>query len=55
MEMILKVANKAYREALLKRLNAFDQDAKKAFTGKNSLEKNPILLMIPILVRCRRK
>ena len=44
MEMILKVANKAYREALLKRLNAFDQDAKKAFTGKNSLEKNPIFI-----------
>ena len=44
MEMILNVANKAYREALLKRLNAFDQDAKKAFTGKNSLEKNPIFI-----------
>ena len=43
-EMISKVANKAHREALLKRLNAFDHDAKKAFTGKNSLEKNPVFL-----------
>lgn len=32
----------AYREALLKRLQQFDGDAKKAFTGKNTLDKNPI-------------
>ena len=39
---IAMVAKKAYREALLSRLNEFGGDAKKAFTGKNSLEKNPI-------------
>lgn len=43
-DVISRVANKACREALLARLNAFDRDPKKAFTGKNSLEKNPIFL-----------
>ncbi|MEO0312441.1 MAG: hypothetical protein RIQ89_2098 [Bacteroidota bacterium] len=43
-EIILTVANKKIREALLKRLIAFDNDPKKAFTGKNSLDKNPIFL-----------
>ncbi len=43
-EMIKKVANKKYREALLKRLADFDNDPKKAFTGKNSLDKNPIYI-----------
>lgn len=38
------VAKKTYREALLARLKEFDNDAKKAFTGKNSLDKNPIWL-----------
>lgn len=41
---IANVAKKAYREALLKRLIEFDKDAKKAFTGKNSLSKNPVYL-----------
>lgn len=41
---INKVAKKKYREALLKRLGEFDNDPKKAFTGKNSLEKAPIYL-----------
>lgn len=41
-EKIATVACKAYREALLKRLKEFGGDAKKAFTGKNSLEKNPL-------------
>ncbi len=45
-EQILKVAKKAYREALLNRLTEFDNDPKKAFTGKNSLDKNPIYLDI---------
>lgn len=36
------VACKRYREALLARLNQFEGDAKKAFTGKNALDKNPI-------------
>ena len=36
------VAKQAYRHALLKRLQENGNDAKKAFTGKNSLEKNPL-------------
>ncbi|WP_423818932.1 type II CRISPR RNA-guided endonuclease Cas9 [Salinimicrobium sp. TIG7-5_MAKvit] len=43
-EKINTVAKKKYREALLKRLEEFDNDPKKAFTGKNSLAKNPIKL-----------
>ena len=43
-EKINTVAKKKYREALLKRLEEFDNDPKKAFTGKNSLTKNPIKL-----------
>ena len=43
-ELILKVAKKNYRELLLKRLKEFGDDPKKAFTGKNSLAKNPIFL-----------
>ena len=43
-ETILRVCNQKCREALLKRLTEFDNDPKKAFTGKNSLEKNPIWL-----------
>lgn len=39
---IATVASKKYREALLARLAMYDGDPKKAFTGKNSLEKNPI-------------
>lgn len=43
-EMIAKVKNPVYRQALTTRLNAFRGDAKKAFTGKNSMAKNPIWL-----------
>ncbi len=43
-ERIAKVANQKYREALLKRLFEWNGDPKRAFTGKNSLEKNPIYL-----------
>ena len=43
-ERIKTVANRRYREALLVRLHQFDDDPKKAFTGKNALEKNPIWL-----------
>ena len=39
---IMLVAKQRYREALLARLKEFGGDPKKAFTGKNSLEKNPI-------------
>lgn len=41
-EKIATVTDKHLREALLERLNAFGGDAKKAFTGKNSLDKNPV-------------
>lgn len=44
LEQIRKVADAREREALLARLCEFGGDAKKAFTGKNSLEKNPIYL-----------
>lgn len=42
--LIQQVTVKAYREALLKRLKENNGDAKKAFTGKNSLEKAPIYI-----------
>jgi CRISPR-associated endonuclease Csn1 len=41
---IAKVAKKIYREALQKRLAKFGNDPQKAFTGKNSLDKNPIYI-----------
>lgn len=41
-DKVQTVGKKLYREALLKRLEEFGGDPKKAFTGKNSLEKNPI-------------
>lgn len=41
-EKIMTVCRKVYREALLQRLHQFSDDAKKAFTGKNSPEKSPI-------------
>ena len=44
-EVILRVSNQKCREALLKRLGEFGNDPKKAFTGNNSLEKNPIWLI----------
>ncbi|MDD6356834.1 MAG: type II CRISPR RNA-guided endonuclease Cas9 [Bacteroidales bacterium] len=43
-EKIQNVSSKLFREALLARLNQFGGDAKKAFTGKNALDKNPIWL-----------
>ena len=43
-EKISKVAKKVYREALLNRLKEYNGDSKKAFTGKNSLDKSPIWL-----------
>lgn len=43
-EKIMTVANKRYREALSMRLQQFERDPKKAFTGKNTLKKNPVWL-----------
>lgn len=45
-EYINKVAKKDYREALLKRLQENDNDPKKAFTGKNALNKTPIYISL---------
>lgn len=41
-EKIATVASPVICELLMRRLNEFGNDPKKAFTGKNSLEKNPI-------------
>jgi CRISPR-associated endonuclease Csn1 len=41
---ILKVAKPIYKQALLERLREFDNNPKLAFTGKNSLDKNPVYL-----------
>lgn len=41
-ELIKQVTNPDYREALLKRLADNGYDPKKAFSGKNSLEKQPL-------------
>lgn len=43
-QKIATVASPRYREALVARLQQFGNDPKKAFTGKNTLEKNPIWL-----------
>ena len=43
-DKIMMVAIKRYRLALLKRLQEFNNDPKKAFTGKNSLDKNPVFI-----------
>jgi CRISPR-associated endonuclease Csn1 len=45
-EYIQKVAKKEYREALLKRLEENGNDPKKAFTGKNALNKTPIYISL---------
>ena len=41
-EIVAQVENSVLRKALQTRLEAFGNDPKKAFTGKNSIEKNPI-------------
>lgn len=41
---IITVTKPSFRVALLSRLNEFGNDPKKAFTGKNTLSKNPIYL-----------
>lgn len=40
--LLMKVAKKCYREALLTRLQENGNDPKKAFGGKNALAKNPV-------------
>lgn len=55
LETILLVSKIKIREALLNRLKEFDNDAKKAFTGKNSLEKNPIYLDVNKTIKVPEK
>jgi CRISPR-associated endonuclease Csn1 len=43
-QMIRKIASEKYRKVLLERLQENDNDPKKAFTGKNSLNNNPIYI-----------
>ncbi|MBR2637944.1 MAG: type II CRISPR RNA-guided endonuclease Cas9 [Bacteroidaceae bacterium] len=43
-ERIAMVSNECQRNALLARLEQFGGDAKKAFTGKNCLEKRPLYI-----------
>lgn len=43
-EKINTVCRKSFRDALLQRLMQFGGDPKKAFTGKNSLSKNPLFV-----------
>lgn len=43
-EKINTVCRKAYRDALMRRLEENGGDPKKAFTGKNSLAKNPLFV-----------
>ncbi len=43
-DKILTVTNPIYQKALEHRLNSYDNNPKKAFTGKNSLAKNPIFI-----------
>ncbi len=45
-EEIATVANKRYREALLRRLSEAGGDVKKAFCGANSLDKKPLWIDI---------
>ncbi|WP_426278400.1 type II CRISPR RNA-guided endonuclease Cas9 [Chryseobacterium sp. S-02] len=44
LETINKVQDEKFRNALLARLQEFEGDSKKAFTGKNVISKNPIFL-----------
>jgi CRISPR-associated endonuclease Csn1 len=43
-EKVIQVTKPAYKEALLQRLSEFDNDPRKAFSGKNSLSKNPVYI-----------
>ncbi|MBO4417524.1 MAG: type II CRISPR RNA-guided endonuclease Cas9 [Bacteroidales bacterium] len=59
-DVILTVASKKIREALQARLDENGGDSKRAFTGKNSLEKNPLYIdaahtiVVPPKVKCVR-
>lgn len=60
MNKIMTIAKKTYRDALLHRLEEFGNDPKKAFAGKNSLDKNPLYVdaghtaVVPKIVKAVR-
>lgn len=41
---VMQVTKPAYKEALIQRLKEFDNDPRKAFSGKNSLSKKPVFI-----------
>ena len=57
-QKIATVTKEKYRKALLDRLHQFTDNPKEAFTGKNTLDKNPIWLdeehtrAVPLKVKC---
>ncbi len=53
--MIAKVASPKHKAALLHRLQQNGNDPKKAFTGKNSLDKNPVFLDVKNTVKLPEK
>lgn len=59
LQKIAAVADQRYRTALTSRLEQYGGDPKKAFTGKNALDKNPIWLdemhatAVPVKVKTR--
>ena len=56
-EKIMTVANQRYRTALLERLRLYGGDTKRAFTGKNSLDKTSLFVdkahteKVPVVVK----
>lgn len=55
LEKANSVCNPLFKELLVQRLANFENDAKKAFTGKNSLDKNPIYLDLAKTVKFPEK
>ena len=58
-DVIASVVSPIYRKALFDRLLQYNGDAKKAFTGRNSLDKNPIYTstdsIVPNVVKVRKE
>ncbi len=58
-DVIERVVSLQYRQALYNRLQQYNGDAKKAFTGRNSIERNPIFtdtgIALPRAVKVRKE
>lgn len=60
-DVIERVVSSTYRQALHERLSQYNGDAKKAFTGKNSIDKKPIYIgnnkeqFVPRAVKLRKE